>query len=182
VLITLKKGDTVNVIRPPHSRSQEWTEVQFVAGKTVSPPGAMHTADLGDWSSAKPDVALYFVQMYAPGPGAGEAEMRQYAQNLSAFIQHFSGSSQQNDAQAELDKTNAAIARMSAPTAAAAQPATAPLDPEKELKRAEAAWEDGDYDQAERTLRRVLQQKPDFAAARTLLNKVRKAKQVESQR
>ena len=91
LVVTLKKGDTVNVIRPPRSRSQEWTEVQYVAGKTVSPAGAMHTADLTNWSSAKPDIALYFIEMYAPGPDAGETELRQYAQNLRfypAFQRH----------------------------------------------------------------------------------------------
>jgi len=184
IVVTLKKGDTVNVIRPPRSRSQEWTEVQYVAGKTPSAAGAIHTADLTNWSSSKPDIALYFIEMYAPGPGAGEAELRQYAQNLSAFIQHFSGSPQQNDAKAELDKTNAALAQFTTAGkgAAPAKPAAAPFDSEAELKRAEKAWENGDYDSAERLLRRILQQKPDFPAARMLLDKVQKAKQLEGTR
>jgi hypothetical protein len=186
VVVTLNKGDRVNVIRPPRSRSQEWTTVQYVGGKTPSVPGAMHTTDLTSWSSAKPDVALYFIEMYAPGPGASEAELRQYAQNLSAFIQHFSGTPQQNEAKVELDKTNAALASLSAPnpgkTAEAPKPAQPPFDAEGELKRAEKAWENGDYKQAERTLRRILQQKPDFPAARGLLDKVEKAKQLEGTR
>jgi uncharacterized protein YgiM (DUF1202 family) len=113
LLVTLKKGETVNVIRPPRSRSQEWTEVQYASGKTVTAAGAMHTADLTSWSSTKPDTALYFIQMYAPGPDAGETELRQYAQNLSSFIQHFSGTPQQAEAKAELDKVDAALARLS---------------------------------------------------------------------
>jgi hypothetical protein len=183
VVVTLKKGDSVNVIRPPRSRSQEWTEVQYVAGKTTSAPGAMHTTDLTSWSSSKPDVALYFIQMYAPGPGAGEQELRQYAQNLSSFVQHFNGTPQQNEAKAELDRINATLGRLQAPdpgkTAAAPKPAAPPFDAENELNRAEKAWENGDYKQAERTLRRILQQKPDFPAARMLLDKVEKAKQLE---
>jgi hypothetical protein len=185
ILVTLKKGDVVNVIRPPRSRSQEWTEVQYVAGKTPSAAGAMHTTDLTSWSSSKPDVALYFIEMYAPGPGAGDAELRQYAQNLSAFIQHFSGTPQQNDAKAELDKTNAALAHATAPgqgknpATAAPKPPTPPFDAEGELQRAEKLWENGDYAAAERSLRRILQQKPDFSAARMLLDKVQKARKLE---
>jgi serine/threonine protein kinase len=182
LLATLKKGDIVNVIRPPRSRSQEWTEVQYVSPANVSSAGAMHTTDLTNWTSAKPDVAFYFLEMYAPGPGAGESELRQYAQNLTAFIQHFTGAPQINDAKAELDKTNAAIARVSAPAVSTAphKPAAPPFDSEGELARAEKAWGSGDYTQAERMLRRILQQRPDFPAARGLLDKVVKAKQFES--
>jgi hypothetical protein len=184
VLVTLKKGDSVNVIRPPRSRSQEWTEVQYVGGKSPTAAGAIHTTDLTNWSSSKPDVALYFIEMYAPGPGAGESELRSYAQNLSSYIQHFSGTPQQNDARAELDKTNAALQHLAAPAqtpgkaAAPAKPAP-PFDAEAELARAEKSWENGDYNSAERTLRRILQQKPDFPAARMMLDKVQKAKQLE---
>jgi Flp pilus assembly protein TadD len=121
--------------------------------------------------------------MYAPAPGAGESELRQYAQNLSAFIQHFTGAPQLNDAKTELTKTNAAIARLSAPAATSTpaphKPAAPPFDAEGELARAEKAWENGDYTQAERMLRRILQQRPDFPAARGLLDKVVKAKQLE---
>jgi hypothetical protein len=183
LLATLKKGDIVNVIRPPRSRSQEWTEVQYVSSQNVSSSGAMHTTDLTNWTSAKPDVAFYFLEMYAPAPGAGESELRQYAQNLSAFIQHFTGAPQLNDAKTELTKTNAAIARLSAPAATSTpaphKPAAPPFDAEGELARAEKAWENGDYTQAERMLRRILQQRPDFPAARGLLDKVVKAKQLE---
>ena len=184
LLVTLKKGDIVNVIRPPRSRSQEWTEVQYVSSQNVSSAGAMHTTDLTNWTSAKPDVAFYFLEMYAPAPSAGESELRQYAQNLTAFIQHFTGAAQINDAKAELDKTNAAIARLATPAAgntpAPHKAAAPPFDSETELARAEKAWENGDYTQAERTLRRILQQRPDFPAASGLLDKVVKAKQLES--
>jgi len=184
VVVTLKKGDTVNVIRPPRSRSQEWTEVQYAAGSKVSAAGAIHTTDLTNWSSAKPDVALYFIEMGAPGPGAGEAELRQYAQNLTAFIQHFNGTPQQSEAKAELDRTNATIRQLASPgadpgRAPPPKPSAAPTDFEGELKRAENAWENGDYNLAERTLRRLLQQRPDFRAARILLDKVVKDRQLD---
>ena len=197
ILVTLKKGDPVNVIRPPHSRSQQWTEVQYVSGKTVSPAGAIHTADLDGWSSTRPDVALSLVEMYSPGPGAAEEDLRQYAGKLSAFLQQFGGTPQQAEARAELDKTNAALAAGAASPepaarnlppsvpskAAPAPPKSAPaLNPDAELKRAEQAWEKGDYDRAEKVLKRLLQQRPDLAAASIMLQRVQKAKQLEGTR
>jgi eukaryotic-like serine/threonine-protein kinase len=198
VVATLKKGDPVNVIRPPRSRSQEWTEVQYVAGKTVSRAGAMHTADLDHWSSTKPDIALYLVEMYAPGPGAGDAELREYAQKLSTFLKQFSGTPQQAEARAELDKINAALDRTAAPPPPptrtkplSAPSSAAPAPPPKsepafnaddELKRAAQAWEKGDYDQAERILKHILQQRPDLASARIMLQRVQRAKLLEGAR
>jgi hypothetical protein len=193
VIVTLKKGDSVNVIRPPRSRSQEWTEVQYVAGPKVSPPGVIHTADLGGWSSTKPDIALGLVQIYAPGPDASEAQMRQYAASLSEFITKFSGTPQQADARAELDRINAALGRTAAPPASSrtrplsnATPAAprreAVLDVDAELKRAEQAWERGDYGLAERVLKRILQQKPELSSARIMLERVEKAKLLEGGR
>ena len=125
--------------------------------------------------------------MYAPGPDAGETELRQYAQNLSGFIQHFTGTPQQAEAKAELDRINAALARA---RLRRGPPQNWPLLPnpppavnlEAELARAEDAWENGDYDQAERLLKRLLQQKPGFPAAQMLLDKVQKAKQLEGAR
>ena len=182
LVVTLKKGDTVNVIRPPRSRNQEWTEVQYVAGKTASPAGAVHTADLTNWISTKPDVALSFIEMYAPGPDASETELRQYAQKVSGFMEHFSGTPQQAEAKAELDKTNAALARPAAGKGAAPAKSAPVVNPEKALARAEEAWEDGDYNQAERLLKRLLQDKPGFPAAQMLLDKVQKAKKLEDSR
>jgi hypothetical protein len=191
-VVALKKGDTVNVIRPPRSRSQEWTEVQFVTAKKVYPVGAMHTADLGSWSSPKPDVALYLLQLYAPADGASEAELRAYAQKLKDFIQHFSATPQKAAALVELDKTNAALAQLGAPAPpdsrkpAAAPPSpkppAAPFDAEAALARAEQSWENGEYLLAESQLKRILQQRPNFPAARQLLEKVQRARQLENAR
>jgi eukaryotic-like serine/threonine-protein kinase len=195
-VVKLKKGDTVNVIRPPRSLSQEWTEVQYVAGNRVYAAGAIKTGDLGNWSSTKPETALYLVELYAPPEGAGESDLRQYAQRLGTWIQRYGNAPQRADAQAELNKTNAALANLAGASAAAPAsaapaanappaPQTAPpagairFDAEAALARAEQLWVDGDYDKAERALKRILQQKPGFPAAQQLLQKVQKARQLE---
>jgi serine/threonine protein kinase len=190
VVVAVKKGDQVNVIRPPRSRSQEWTEVQYMAGKKVFPSGYMHTADLANWNSTKPDVALALIQVFAPGDDASESDLRAYAQNLSGYMQHFGNSAQRADAQAELDRTNAALARLgaapppapnagSAPTGAKPAPA---FDVQTAMAKARLAWEDGEYTEAEAELKRVLQVRPNYTEARQLLERVQKAKQLESAR
>ncbi|MGH9558921.1 MAG: protein kinase domain-containing protein [Bryobacteraceae bacterium] len=190
VVVTLKKGDTVNVIRPPRARTQEWTEVQYISGKRIYPSGAMKTADLDSWNSTKPDVALGLVEMYAPPEGAPAADLANYEQKLTEFLQRFPDSEQKAQAQADLDNLHAQLARTSAsqpeasaPGAASASPGAASSDaaenPASLVARAQKNWENGQYDAAERLLQRVLEQKPDFAAAKQLLVKVQKAKQLE---
>ncbi len=185
LIVNLKKGDVVNVIRPPRSRTQEWTEVQFIAGTRTYPAGAMKTSDLTNWNSTKPDIALYLTEMYAPADGAGESELREYQQKLSAFLQRFQGVAEQSQAQAELDKTNAALARLAAPASAevpskpAPAPSGSPLELAPALARAQQLWETGQYDAAERLLNRMLQQKPDLSDAKQLLDRVHKARRLE---
>jgi serine/threonine-protein kinase len=64
-------------------------------------------------------------------------------------------------------------------TAAGSPPAPA-IDVERALRSAENFWEDGDYDPAERLLKRVLGQEPDNQRARALLGRVQRAKRAEA--
>jgi len=136
VVVKLKKGDKVNVLRAPHSATQDWTQVQYIAPGRVYPAGVMNTADLGNWSSSDPDVALLLVEMYAPAEGAEETELRQYAQRLSAFIQiqRFAGTPQQARAQAELDKINASLQGLGAGTPDAPARSPSPSNPPRGRK------------------------------------------------
>src|SRR5579885_2538152 len=184
VVVNLKKGDTVNVLQPPRSLTQEWTAVQYIAGKKIYPAGAIRTSALTNWNSDKSDVALRLLEMQAPGAGAGEEEWRAYQQKLSAFIERFAGAPELAQAQADLNQAAGALANLSPPAAEAAAPAKpaspAPAeDPAAMLARAQSFWENGQYDPAERLLRRLLQIKPDFSAAKQLLDKVQKARKLE---
>jgi serine/threonine-protein kinase len=222
VVVTLRQGDTVNVIHPPQSKTQEWTEVQFVGEKPL-PAGRIHTADLTNWTSTQPVTALFLLELFAPPEGSNEAALRQYAQSLTAFLQRFAGTPQESDARTELDRVNNAIARLTAPPPATDPAAATPENPDAQAKpapgqpipptgqpqpanpaqpngtapppkpvpppspealmtRAQQAWENGDYAQAERLLRYLLQLKPNYAPARDLLAKVVKAKQLENAR
>ena len=208
ILVTLKRGDRLNVTRVPTSQDQEWTQVQY-AGAKVYPAGAMRTTDLGNWSSDRPDTALYLLQTFAPAAGAGPTELEEQARRLSQFLQRFPNSAQRAEAQSELDATNADLARLrgqtpspaaspatsaaalpsqTPPAAAAVSPPTTPpanasaepkVSPEAGVKRATAFWEQGEYARAERLLKRVLQADPNYAPAKQLLGRVQKAQQLE---
>jgi serine/threonine protein kinase len=203
ILVTLKRGDRLNVTRVPSSRDQEWTQVQY-AGTKIYPAGAMRTADLGNWSSDHPDTALYLLQTFAPAAGAGPAELQEHARRLSDFLQRFPNAPQRAEAQAELDATNANLAKLQGqtpapaaapgatpaqnpPAAAAANPPATPVNPPAEakvspeaaVKRATSYWEQGEYAKAERLLKRVLQADPNYAPAKQLLGRVQKAQQLE---
>jgi Tetratricopeptide repeat len=187
VITTLKHGDTLNVIHAPRFSGQDWTEVQYIAGNQVFPTGVMRTRDLNNWTSNQPDVALSLLETFAPPYGASDSDLSVQAGKLSAFIQRFPGTPQQAQAQADLDKVNAALnhgapAENPPKKGGNQPPVPAPastISPEAALSRAQQLWENGQYVQAERLLRQALQQKPDFTAAKTLLERVQKARQLE---
>jgi hypothetical protein len=110
--MNLRKGDKVNVIHPPRSRSQEWTEVQYVLGNRVYRTGVVQTSALAGWSSFRADIAFDLLKEYAPEEGADETQLREYTQRLSSFIQQFPESTQASEARAELDRSMAALAEL----------------------------------------------------------------------
>ena len=114
--MNLRKGDKVNVIHPPRSRSQEWTEVQYVLGNRVYRTGVIKTSDLTGWSSFRPDIAFDLLKEYAPEEDADETQLREYAQELSSFIQQFPDARQATEARAELDRSTAALGRLETAT------------------------------------------------------------------
>ncbi len=79
------------------------------------------------------------------------------------------------------DLSMLAAARPAAPGAGAGAPAAAAaLSPEAAMRRAEAAYENGDYDNALRYLRMVLHDQPGNQPAAELLKKVQRAKALET--
>jgi serine/threonine-protein kinase len=51
-VVTLHRGDVVNVLRAPRYSEQQWTAVQWISAGRISPPAFAHTADLSNWSSS----------------------------------------------------------------------------------------------------------------------------------
>lgn len=206
VIVSVKRGDTINVIRPPRSRNQDWTEVQVIAGNRVYPAGAIRTEQLGNWTSPKSDIALYLIEMFAPTAAASDNDLRDYSQKLQIFLQNFGGAPEATQARADLDRTFQTLTHNELPNAAASEsapaaanpasahtpahgrpshaeppvrPAATEADPAANVAQARKYWENGEYSNAERLLRKVLQQRPDYAEAKQLLDRVEQAKKLE---
>jgi hypothetical protein len=204
IIVTVKRGVTVNVIRPPHSRNQDWTEVQVIAAGHVYPAGVIRTSQLNNWASPKSDIAWSLIVAFAPPDGAPDSDLQDYAQKLRLFLQNFPGTPDAAQARGELDRVTQALTH-SAPPASNAPPVAAPVtrpsppsvparpnvtppalrpapagaDPAASVAQAKRYWENGDYANAERILNRLLQQQPDYAPARQLLDRVERAKKLE---
>jgi hypothetical protein len=61
---TVHQGDSLNVLRTPRFREQQWTEVQQVSGVRLSPILFIRTANLGNWSSSDPAVEQKLQEMF----------------------------------------------------------------------------------------------------------------------
>ena len=114
VVVTVRKGDKVNVIRPPRSRAQEWVEVQYVSGAGAYPAGAMRTANLTNWQSAKPDVQLSLLETFGPGEGATEAELRAQLARYSDLTARIAGTPEEARARLDMARLNIQLARLEA--------------------------------------------------------------------
>jgi len=111
-ILTLRRGDRVNVLRAPDSRQQEWVEVQRVAAGRASRPGYLKSSEVGDWQSENPEVAIRLLKLFAPGPGAGEAEIRRHLEKMTAFLGLHAISPQGPEANLETANLNVALARL----------------------------------------------------------------------
>ncbi|HYM12738.1 MAG TPA: SH3 domain-containing protein, partial [Bryobacterales bacterium] len=93
-IASLKRGARVNILRLPDARDQQWVEVQYGAGAKAYTPGFVPVADLGNWSSDKPDTALYLLQLFSPADSAPEAEIQAHLERLDAFVSRFGSTPQ----------------------------------------------------------------------------------------
>lgn len=114
IIATAHRGDSVHVLRSPRSALQTWTEVQYVSGSRIYPPGYAKTSDLGDWSSTKPEAALNLLRAFQPAAGATENEIETAIAKLRNFIGQFGGTPQAVEANLDLARWNVELGRISA--------------------------------------------------------------------
>ncbi len=110
-LVTLRKGERVNVLRAPAERKVEWIEVQFVSGNKLFPSGYVKLAALGNWSSENPGTALALLKLFGPEASASESEIRQQVGKLAEFTARFGITPQGPQANFEMSKWNLILAR-----------------------------------------------------------------------
>lgn len=125
---------------------------------------------------ARLSIALARMEAAAGAPDA--AEIAGAAQNLEAVQNRADLAGTVEQLKQELQ----GLQSDSKPGATAAAPARRPVDVERAIKSAENFWENGDYDPAERLLKRVLTDQPDNQRARSLLERVQRAKRAEGLR
>lgn len=65
-IASVHHGDSLNVLRPPRYREQQWTEVQQVSATHVSSIVFIRTANLGNWSSSDPAVEQHLQELFDP--------------------------------------------------------------------------------------------------------------------
>jgi hypothetical protein len=113
-IVTVRRGDTLHVVRVPRNALQTWTEVQYMSGGRAYPKGYAKTADLGNWSSPRPEAALNLLRAFAPAAGATEPEIRGAVDKLTSFSNQFSGTPQAVEAHLDMARWNVELARIAA--------------------------------------------------------------------
>jgi hypothetical protein len=190
---TVHKGDTLNVLRAPRSREQQWTEVQWVSSGRATPAVFARTSDLGNWSSSNEDLARELQQIFghprlqAPAvvAPAKEAPVARAQEEKPAVPVHVPPAPFRPlpPATAARSKRTAPQPEIPAPPTIAleARASVAPdlVDVAGEIKKAESFWMAGDYDKAIAALHTALKAQPDSPAAANLLKKVQRAKEAE---
>ena len=77
-LLTVRKGDRVNLLRAPASTRPEWAAVQYAPEGKPTPAGYMRTSALGNWST------LAWWEAFRPDDAAGRAERAAYVGRIGA--------------------------------------------------------------------------------------------------
>ncbi len=130
-------------------------------------------------SAARLDFARLSIALARLEVAAGEpdgAEIAAAARNLEALQDRTDVAGTVQQLKQDLEALQSG-SKAAPPAATQARPAA---DVERAIRNAENFWEDGDYDPAERLLKRVLKDEPDNQRARSLLQRVQRAKRAEA--
>ena len=107
--VTLKKGDTVNLLQLPASRDDQWVRVQLASNRQAA-SGFSRVADLGQWSSEEPETALQLLRLFAPPDSASETDMEAYLERLGIFSTRFGITAQGSAANLERARVHLVLA------------------------------------------------------------------------
>ena len=110
-ITSVRKGEQLNVVRVPESRSDDWVQVQYVSGGRAFPAGYVKLAELGNWESEESKTAMTILKVFGPEPSAPDAEIRRQIGRLSEFISRFAITPQGPQANFEMAQWNLVLAR-----------------------------------------------------------------------
>ena len=108
-IVSVPKGERVNILKMPLSQGQQWVPAQFVNSRNhkVYRPGYMRLADLQGWGSANADDSLALIRMFHAGDSGG-AKDRAELDALQLVISRFPGTRAAREANIDAAKLDLA--------------------------------------------------------------------------
>jgi eukaryotic-like serine/threonine-protein kinase len=108
-LMSVSKGERINILKLPLSRNQQWVPSQFVSGRNhkVYRPGYMRVSDLEGWDSDNADNSLALIRMFHVADASdtkNQAEMHA----LQSIISRFPGTRASSEANIDVAKLDLA--------------------------------------------------------------------------
>jgi len=110
-IATLRRGSRVHLAALPDSAKQQWLEVRLPEAKGRPASGWVRVAELGNWSSQKPDSALELLKLFAPPDTGNVQELQAYLLKLDAFTERFGITPQGPEGNFEKARVHLALAR-----------------------------------------------------------------------
>ena len=112
-IVTLSKGDRVNILKLPVDLNQQWVPAQPVTAKRVYRAGFMQVHDLDpeSWDAGEPGENLSLIRILHAGENGTEAELRTEIDALQRLTAGFPGTPASFSALLETAKLEFALAR-----------------------------------------------------------------------
>lgn len=89
LMLTLQPGSTVNILAPIERHNQEYIYVQHAPPGRTRPPGFARIADLDTWVARTSDIGWTFLRYRKPAAGIPMEFVRQFQQDLNAYLRRF---------------------------------------------------------------------------------------------
>ena len=91
-IVSVPKGERVNILKMPLSPDQQWVPAQFVSSRNRKAyrPGYMRVSDLEGWDSANADYSLVLILMFHAGDSGGAKDQAEL-DALQSLISRFPG-------------------------------------------------------------------------------------------
>jgi serine/threonine protein kinase len=99
-IVTLRRGERLNVLRLPQTRYQQWIAVQAVTPVSVMTPGYARRTDLTNWQSENADTEFRLLTLFAPVENASRDDIRTFVDRLRALVARHPGTPQGAQAEA----------------------------------------------------------------------------------
>ena len=170
-LYSLRHGDTVNILKLPEDKSQEWVRVQSVVNTTAKAPGFARLAELSPLAGRDVSSAMKILEVSFPVTPGSPATMER-VEALKALAAKYPGTPEASSALAEVEKSNPP-GNPNPP----ANPVPGP-DPLTKLHEAQGLVAERKFPEAEAAVREFLAEQPDNLEGQQLLKTVQHSRRL----